>query len=333
MDKKSSPTVSVVMPTYNRAHLLPDVIASIMDQDYKDLELLVVDDCSTDQTEQVIYKLQLQDRRLRYHRLSENMGVGFARQTGLDNVSGNYIALADSDDLWKPGKLKAQVEVLEVHPEIDILFGDYLDINHITNQEIGGFKHTSTGMQFLNVKQIQEHLYLIERGVDTGILVADFIAVPTMVIRSTLFNQTGGFNINLIGAADLEFGFRAAILGAKFAYLDYPLINRHIYPDSETMNKIQSHENVMKSLLLCRDLCGSTQRDDLVVHVDRALQRNYFTLMYNFGESGNRRQVWNSYRKVFSYGFSVLDFAYFLIFWGGPSVLSFARRLRGSRKP
>jgi glycosyltransferase involved in cell wall biosynthesis len=329
MNKVSSPIVSVVMPTYNRAHLLPDVIASILNQDYRDLELLVVDDGSTDQTEQVIHARQELDGRLRYLKLSENKGIGFARQAGLENVSGKYIAMADSDDTWMAGRLRTQVEVLEVCPEIDILFGDYLDINHITNQVVSGFKHTGCGMKLLKTKPVQNHLCLIESGVDLGILVADFIAVPTMVIRSTIFDKTGGFNVDLPGAADLEFGFRVAAMGAKFAYLDYPLIRRHIYRDSQTSNAIESLDSVLRSLRVCRDLCGSIHRDDLVDHVDRALQRTYFTLMYNHGKASNRSEVWNSYKKNVAYGFSIRDFVYFLAFWGGPGVLSFTRRLRG----
>jgi glycosyltransferase involved in cell wall biosynthesis len=321
------------MPTYNRAHLLPDVIASILDQDYQDLELLIVDDCSTDQTEQVIHALQERDGRLRYYKLSENMGVGFARQAGLENVSGKYIALADSDDTWMAGKLKAQVGVLDVHPEIDILFGDYLDISHITNQEVSGFKHTASGMQFLITKPFQDHLYVIESGVDTGILVADFIAVPTMVIRSNIFKKIGGFNEKLPAAADLEFGFRAAALGARFAFLDYPLIHRHVYSDSRTANSIRSAGMVIQAYGVARDLCLTIHRDDLAVHVDHALQGNYFNLMYAYGKAGNRRLVWNSYRKVVSYGFSMRDFAYFLAFWSGPGFISFARRLWGRKQP
>ena len=131
MDTSSPPTVSVVMPTYNRADLLPRTIASILSQDYDDLELLIVDDGSSDNTTEVIREIQEQDSRLRYLQLPENRGIGFAREAGLQHLSGKYIALADSDDLWLPGKLKAQVNVLEKHTRIGILFGDFWNIDYV----------------------------------------------------------------------------------------------------------------------------------------------------------------------------------------------------------
>jgi glycosyltransferase involved in cell wall biosynthesis len=329
VDKSGSPLVSVVMPTFNRANLLHNVIASILEQDFRDLELLIVDDCSTDQTEQVIRALQEQDGRLRYHKLPENKGIGYARQAGLENVSGKYIALADSDDLWIAGKLKTQVDVLEGHPEIDILFGDYLDINHLTHSEIDGFWHTASGMKHLKTRPIQDHLYLIESGVETGILVADFIAVPTMIIRSTIFNTIGGFNVKLLSAADLEFGFRAAVLGAKFAYHDYPLIYRHIYSDSRTANTIMSNLRVIKSLAICRQLCDSIRQNDLTDAVEKALQRTYTYLMYAYGKAGDRDGVWKSYRNALAYGFAISNLVLFLGLMAGPEFISFTRRLRG----
>ena len=328
----SFPAVHIILPTYNRSHLLPDVIASILSQEYRDFELLIVDDGSTDQTEQLIQALQEQDGRLRYCKLSKNHGIGFARQAGLENVSGKYIALADSDDTWIAGKLRAQVEILEMYPEIDILFGDYININHITNREVSGFKHTAAGMLYLATRQIKEHLFLVESGIERGITIANFIAVPTMIIRSTLFKKTGGFNVDLPAAADFEFGFRAAALGARFAYLDYPLIYRHVYSDSRTSDVIKSVSMIIHAYTVAHDLSMSIHRGDLVAYVDRGLQRNYICLMEAHGKVGNRNQVWNSYRKVVSYGFSIRDFVYFLAFWVGPGFISFVQRFRGRKQ-
>ena len=121
-----SPAVSIILPTYDRATLLPAVIASILDQDFADLELVIFDDGSTDNTADLVKGIQERDARLRYVTLAANRGIGYARNAGLRHAAGSFIALADSDDLWFPGRLTAQLEILWRYPEIDILFGDFM---------------------------------------------------------------------------------------------------------------------------------------------------------------------------------------------------------------
>jgi len=322
MNNQLSPIVSVVMPTYNRADLLPDVIASVLDQDYGDLELLIVDDGSIDSTEQVITVLQDKDHRLRYKKLPENKGIGYARQAGLEQVYGKYVALADSDDTWRTGKLRKQVDTLENHPEIDILFADFWNINHITNLEGSGIERASAGMRFLSKRRLEEGLWLIESGFEEGILRDDFVAAPTLLIRHSIFKKVGGFNPTLM-AVDHEFNFRAAALGASYAYHSCPMIDRHIYPSSNTRQGVRTILEVLEALCACRHVCESAGRKDLVILIDMAFQRNYISLMDAYSKAGNHKQVWHSYRKVVSYGFSMRDFVYFLVYWGGAGFKSF----------
>ncbi len=114
---KDSPTVSVIIATYNRAHLVGRAIRSVFNQTYQDFELIVVDDGSTDDTEQVIKGFS--DDRLRYIQLGERSGgAAFPRNTGLKTARGEYIAILDSDDTWlDKDKLKEQVEFLDAHPD------------------------------------------------------------------------------------------------------------------------------------------------------------------------------------------------------------------------
>jgi len=109
---KTNPTVSVIIPTYNRAHMVGRAIQSVLNQMYKEFELIVVDDGSTDNTEEVVKGFG--DERLRYIRLSEKSGgSAVPRNTGLKVARGEYIACLDDDDSWLDrDKLKAQVEFL-----------------------------------------------------------------------------------------------------------------------------------------------------------------------------------------------------------------------------
>jgi len=101
-------TVSVVLPTYNRARWLPRTIDSILCQSHPPAEILVVDDGSSDETDEIIRSY---DRRVRYFR-QENAGVSAARNRGIQAAVGRWIAFADSDDLWHPAKLEVQLAAL-----------------------------------------------------------------------------------------------------------------------------------------------------------------------------------------------------------------------------
>lgn len=103
--------ISVIIPTYNRAGKIMRSVESVLNQTYRDIELIVVDDCSKDNTVEVLNEIQ--DERLRVIRLEKNSGACVARNTGIDAAKGEYIAFQDSDDSWRPEKLEKQLETLE----------------------------------------------------------------------------------------------------------------------------------------------------------------------------------------------------------------------------
>lgn len=113
--------VSIIIPTYNRAHLICHSIDSILAQTYRDYEIIVIDDGSTDNTNDALKRYE---GRIKYVR-QENKGFGAARNRGLEEVAGEYIAFLDSDDLWKDYKLSLQVELMDRLPDADFLFTDF----------------------------------------------------------------------------------------------------------------------------------------------------------------------------------------------------------------
>ena len=105
--------VSVIMPTYNGSHFLVESIESVLNQTYRNLELVITDDGSTDAATLDILKLyEKKDNRVRVFFLEQNMGAGFARNHSLERAKGRYIAFCDSDDRWFPEKLEKQVSFL-----------------------------------------------------------------------------------------------------------------------------------------------------------------------------------------------------------------------------
>jgi GT2 family glycosyltransferase len=112
------PQISVVIPTYNRQHLVQQTIDSVLQQTFSDWELIVVDDGSTDDSRRVLEKRY--GSRIRYV-YQCNQGESVARNLGVELATGDYVAFLDSDDLWHPDKLKRQIEVMEKHPDVALV--------------------------------------------------------------------------------------------------------------------------------------------------------------------------------------------------------------------
>lgn len=119
------PLVSVVLPTRDRPRRLSAALSSVLSQTYPNLEVLVVDDASTDPVEEVVENLSRGDRRVRLIRLSEKSGAAVARNTAFADARGELVAFIDDDDLWKPQKLEKQVAFLEEHPDMGIVTSDH----------------------------------------------------------------------------------------------------------------------------------------------------------------------------------------------------------------
>ncbi|RYM06506.1 glycosyltransferase family 2 protein [Sporolactobacillus sp. THM7-7] len=109
------PAVSVITPAFNSAATLLETIESVRQQTFSEWEMIVVDDCSTDQTRDLLLKAKKQDARIRPIFLERNSGAAVARNTALDHAAGRYLAFLDSDDRWKPDKLEKQLRFMREH--------------------------------------------------------------------------------------------------------------------------------------------------------------------------------------------------------------------------
>lgn len=107
---QNEPLLSVIIPTYNRGRLILNSVTSVLNQTYKNIELIVVDDCSTDNTEEILKSIN--DSRIKYIKLEKNSGACVARNKGIEISRGEFIAFNDSDDLWLPEKINSQLDFL-----------------------------------------------------------------------------------------------------------------------------------------------------------------------------------------------------------------------------
>ncbi len=105
--------ISVITPSYNSSRFITDTIKSVQEQTYSNWEILITDDCSTDNTVQIVQEMQKEDSRIKLFQNKTNSGAAFSRNNSISQASGNYIAFLDSDDLWLPKKLELQIALME----------------------------------------------------------------------------------------------------------------------------------------------------------------------------------------------------------------------------
>jgi glycosyltransferase involved in cell wall biosynthesis len=298
-----SPRVSVVTPTYNRAHLLPRAIRSVLKQSYQNLEMIIVDDGSTDDTLTIID--QFNDHRVRVVRFERNRGIGTARNEGVRQARGEFIAFIDSDDVWLPDKIANQVAFFDRHPTIEILFGNYININHSHSTLDDGFKQTKQALSLLKVTPIEPDWFIIEDGISSAILIANFFATPTVMIRKSVFPKIGNFEIRLSGPEDFEFWWRASTLGIRFAYTTRMLIERHKDDQSITSDLTAFTPRYLKALEFCENTARASASIKLIPAIRRAKHRVICGLALEYTRSGHHKAACLALLKSLRFGFSV----------------------------
>ena len=171
---ENKPTVSIIIPTYNREQLIARSIKSVLNQTYQDFEIIIVDDASTDNTEEVISNFN--DKRIRYIRHEKNKGAAAARNTGIRAARCDYIAYQDSDDEWLPEKLARQMELLEdASPQVGVIYtGFWKTENH---------RRTYIPFSWVSQKNGDIHKELLK---------GNFIGSPVVLTKKECFRQGGG---------------------------------------------------------------------------------------------------------------------------------------------
>ncbi|MEO8517010.1 MAG: glycosyltransferase family 2 protein [Flavobacterium sp.] len=124
--------VSIIIPTYNSEKFISDAIQSVQKQTYLDWEMIIVDDCSKDETVEIIKNFMEDDQRIHLIRLQKNSGAGIARSAALSEAKGRYVAFLDSDDIWKNEKLSKQIEFMQTQ-DLPFTFSYYEWINEKGN--------------------------------------------------------------------------------------------------------------------------------------------------------------------------------------------------------
>jgi glycosyltransferase involved in cell wall biosynthesis len=194
--------ISVIIPTYNSERFVTEAIDSVLAQTFKDFEILVIDDGSTDETESLMRRY---DAPVRYIR-QENGGVAVARNRGIEESRGKYIAFLDADDTWFPEKLERQLRSLEASAGHRACYSAFLVVD-ADLKELGISRSARFGLAIED---------LLLRGNVIG-------SICTVLCERSLFETAGGFDPDLSQCADWDMWVRLAEL-TEFIYLDEPLV-------------------------------------------------------------------------------------------------------------
>ena len=232
---RMDPLVSVVIPTYNRASLVTEAVRSVLAQTFSDLELIVIDDGSTDGTREALQEFE---GRLRYVR-KKNEGAAAARNMGIDLAKGKYVAFLDSDDLWHPDKLEKQVRLLNENPDYPVIHTD----SSVIEPEGRQIKASAARRRQSRNGKVFEQFFLCPIAL---------ALTSTVVMRRDCLDTAGVFDPRYPVFQDYDFFLRLA-WNFPIYYLDEPLASYRLAPGSLTRSDIQRNiaeqEQILKAFV------------------------------------------------------------------------------------
>ena len=200
--------VSVIIPSYNMAHFLPQAVQSALNQSYANLEVLIVDDGSTDDTPKVVRQWE-SDSRVHVHRQA-NGGLSHARNQGIALTRGPFIALLDADDIWATDKLAEQMRLFAGRPEVGLVYSNFVLMDREGNPLPRGPIHMQRGW------------------VSGALLIENFVPASSAVARRECFERYGGFDTKLRTGEDYDMWLRLSP-HYQFDFVAEPAISYRIW--------------------------------------------------------------------------------------------------------
>jgi glycosyltransferase involved in cell wall biosynthesis len=225
------PLVSVVIATYNMAEYVPLAVRSVLDQIYKNIEVIIIDDGSTDETREVV-KPYLNDVRVRYL-FQENKGQAVAKNCGVRESRGEYVAFLDGDDMWAPEKLDVQIPLFSKSEAVGVIYSRVLYVDEKGKE----------------LRVADNELF---RGRVSGpLLIRNFIGFGTCVVKRECFDRCGGFKEHVRMGVDYDLWLRFSTQ-YEFDYVDRPLLYYRLWGGQMSNNYKNRYLNgieIMKDFL------------------------------------------------------------------------------------
>jgi glycosyltransferase involved in cell wall biosynthesis len=237
--------VSVIIPVHNRATQLIDAVTSIQSQ-HSNVEIIIVDDASTDNSVLVIRELAESNLRIKFKLLEINKGGGYARNVGIDLARGDWIAFLDSDDVWLPGKLQAQLAALQVcHGAASLCF---------TNLVVDF--HNNTPIQPWNTQS-----FTAGDSVKQFLLRQHQVVQTSTIVMSATAAKKIRFNDTLQRHQDIDFVLRCEMANLNFIYVDENLVRYSADPNAARVSKRVNATPSLQWLEIAKDYLTAYESD------------------------------------------------------------------------
>lgn len=217
--------VSVIIPTFNRSELVVKAIDSVLNQTYPNIEVIVIDDCSTDNTISVLEKY---GNKIRYHRNDVNSYVGFTRNYGVSLAKGEYIAFLDSDDCWLHNKLEVQISWMKIN-KFDISVTSFYTYNKNINSLARKDRRYASELRFIDI------LY--------GIYIAPG---STLVMKREYFLSIEGYNVSYRRLEDWDLLIRIFLKNGRIGFLKNPTAQIYASNDYTVYNLKESSKKLFR---------------------------------------------------------------------------------------
>lgn len=210
--------ISVVIPTHNRSELLKRAVLSVSKQTLGDIEIIVVSDGSTDNTENVIKELIASDSRIIFEAYPEAKGANFARNKGIELSKGEYIAFLDDDDEWDKQKLEKQLNVFKAEKDV-------------------GLVYTGSNIMYINEKITYSNIPKDRGDLSKSILLYNQIGTTsTVVLKTSIVKKVGGFDTSLKALQDYDLWIRICQL-TKVGVVSEPCINYYNFTGQKQISQ------------------------------------------------------------------------------------------------
>jgi len=260
--------VSILTPYYNGGKYIEAAIDSVLSQYYQNYEMIIVNDASPDNPDDLLHQLQKKDERIKVYHHRENKGIAEARNTAIKNAKGDCFALLDQDDMWLPDKLKMQIKVFEENPHVGLVFSNYF-----RTDEVGII--TGKGEKCHRIVADTDEQTLI------NLFMKNRITACSVAFRRKCVETLGAFRADLKGGTD-DYEMWLRIAGSySLKYINLPLVKRRSHGENTSGRFME--QGMLDHILIMEEL------SNLYPFLAKYKAQRLSKIFYNLGRYYNKR--------------------------------------------
>ena len=268
--------ISIILPTFNRSHILTSTISNVMEQTFVEYELIIINDASSDNTEKIIHTFQSQDKRIKYIKNEKNVGCAESRKIGFEQSNGEIIVFLDDDDRWDKEKLMKQYSLLK-HTNYDMVISDY----YIKKDDKKKYK---------NMQQFGDDF-------KNKILMGPGPFFQCIMITKKIIDKMATpFDCDSVPSEDWNFFIELSKLNVKVGHIAEPLFTWNVNHDNQSLDLekevvaleyiVEKHKNYFKKNITKNIFSNHYRR------IARLYEKIYHT-------NGNTQKIIEFYKKAF----------------------------------